>query len=719
MTPLRARLLLLCALALLLPATRARAHGYIVRALPQDRATLERAPARLQYWFSESLEPAFSTLTLRDREGRQVAAGGVDPENPLRMSLTVPADLPDGAWLVELRPAFASDGHVVAETQVFFVGQAAADVPGAGGDYAIVPLEALWRALLYASCLLLFGTHVLYSVVLLPAWGSARHPAGALPPRLMRRLGHIALAALGLAFCANLLALLQQTMVFFAADAVRVLQQGLWQIVRIGSRFGDVWTARTLLLTLCAVLTVLAVRWRSRSPQQVRACWSANAWATALLLGTFSVNSHAAGSLRLPWPALLTDWLHTLAAGAWSGALVALALLLPVALGPLTAPARQAATRSVLRRFSWLALRALAVLAASGLFSVLNWLQRPSDLGGTGWGLALLAKLTLVAAALLPALGQWRALQSLRLPEVAAQSRLRLEAALLTASLIPLALLTAAAVPEPDFGPPVAAPTATQRIAGQPLTLTIAPGGPGINSLDLQAPQAREVAVQLVAPTRDWRSAWLEAAPVDDTLFVLSTDFIDSDGPWQTLVNFQDAAGRRQRAAFAWDIRREAAVPTALPVGWQHWLALLLLLPACLWALLAPLKRALRALHWQPASVAAALGATLAFGLLIALGVALVARNDAAWRETLWPPPTRVNSVLPDAASLARGQLLYDAHCAWGADALEELRPRLPRFRDEELFRITREGWRALTPCDAGLDDTARWHLVNYIRTLA
>jgi len=62
---------------------------------------------------------------------------------------------------------------------------------------------------------------------------------------------------------------------------------------------------------------------------------------------------------------------------------------------------------------------------------------------------------------------------------------------------------------------------------------------------------------------------------------------------------------------------------------------------------------------------------------------------------------------------------LYDAHCAWGADALEELRPRLPRFRDEDLFRITREGWRALTPCDAGLDDTARWHLVNYIRTLA
>ena len=333
---MRASLALVCVLAALLLATPASAHGYIVRALPEDRAALERAPARLQYWFSESLEPAFSTLALRDRAGQLLATGEVDPDNQLRMSLTVPADLADGAYLVDLRPAFASDGHVVAETRVFFVGQAAdAAVSGRSG-YALEPLEVLWRALLYASCLLLFGAHVLYSAVLLPAWGRSRHRAGGLPPRLMRRLGQIALAALAVAFGANLLAMLQQTMVFFAADAARVLEQGLWQVVRVGSRFGDVWTLRLLLLAFCALLSALALRWRSRHPEQVGACWSANLWATALLLGSFSVNSHAAGSLRFPWLALLADWLHTLAAGAWSGGLVALALLLPLALAPLT-----------------------------------------------------------------------------------------------------------------------------------------------------------------------------------------------------------------------------------------------------------------------------------------------------------------------------------------------------------------------------------------------
>ena len=716
---MRTSLVLVCALAALLLATPASAHGYIVRALPEDRAALERAPARLQYWFSESLEPAFSTLALRDRAGQLLATGEVDPDNQLRMSLTVPADLADGAYLVDLRPAFASDGHVVAETRVFFVGQAAdAAVSGRSG-YELESLEVLWRTLLYASCLLLFGAHVLYSAVLLPSWGKGRHRAGGLPPRLMRRLGHIALAALAVAFGANLLAMLQQTMVFFAADAARVLEQGLWQVVRVGSRFGDVWTLRLLLLAFCALLTALALRWPSRYPEQVGACWSANLWATALLLGSFSVNSHAAGSLRFPWLALLADWLHTLAASAWSGGLVALALLLPLALAPLTDIEKDAALRPVLRRFSWLALRALAVLAASGIFSALNWLQRPADLGDTGWGLALLAKLALVAITLLLALGQRRALRPGRLLGVAALTRLRLEALLLTVTLIPLALLAASAVPQPDFGAPVAAPTATQEVAGHHVELSITPGGPGINSLDLRIPGAQQVLLQLAVPQRDWRSAWLEAASVDDALFVLGTDVIDSEGTWQTLVNFTDGTGQVQRAAFVWDIQREAAVPTTLPTFAQHWLALILLVLACIFALWSPLQRALRWFDRGPASVATALGATLAFGLLIVLGLAQVARNEAAFQDALWPPPELVNMALPDAASLARGRSLYDAHCAWEMAALEELRTRLPRIRDEQLFHITQDGWRALTPCRGDLEAETRWHLVNYIRSLA
>ncbi|MCY3720530.1 MAG: copper resistance protein CopC [Anaerolineaceae bacterium] len=715
---MRLRQALLCALVLLLPALPAPAHGFIVRALPQDRAELEHAPARLRYWFSESLEPAFSTLTLRRQDGSIVAEGGVDPDNPLQMNLAVPAGLQDGVYLVDLRPAFASDGHVVPETRVFFLGHAADAAVGGDGGYAIEPLEALWRALLYGSCLLLFGAHVLYGAVLLPAWGLREQRAGGLPARLMGRLGQIALAALAVALVANLLAMLQQSMVFFATDAGAVLVDGLWQVVHIGSRFGDVWTARFLLLLLCASLVVLAMRWRRRHPEQVRPLWAANLWVVALLLGTFSINSHAAGSLRHPWLALLVDWLHTLAAAAWSGALVALALLLPVALRPLNAAQRGAATQAVLRRFTWMALRALAVLTASGLFSALNWLQRPSDLTDTDWGLALLAKMALVSLSLLAAAGQTKWFGGARWPVLSVHTGLRLEATLLTMTLVPLALLAAAAVPPPDLGAAPPAPSATQWVAESRVDISLAPGGPGINSLDLRIPGATQAQVQMVAPYRDWHSAWLEAVALDDGLFTLSTDVIDDEGHWQTLVDFQIGSGPWQRAAFAWEIEREATFETSLPTGVQHWLAILVLALAIFWSMMSPLRRALHWLNWQPASLAAAIGATLAFGLIVGLGVALVARNDAAWRDTLWPLPAIVNPELADAASLSRGRSLYDEHCAWEGAALEEIVTRLPRLRDEQLFTMTQEGWRSLPPCAGNISESGRWHLVNHIRSL-
>ena len=35
---------------LLLSLSPVSAHGYLLRSIPEDRAVLERAPARLQYW---------------------------------------------------------------------------------------------------------------------------------------------------------------------------------------------------------------------------------------------------------------------------------------------------------------------------------------------------------------------------------------------------------------------------------------------------------------------------------------------------------------------------------------------------------------------------------------------------------------------------------------------------------------------------------------------
>src|SRR5690349_20089835 len=99
------RLSVLLTIAALLTITApTAAHGYIVRSIPQDRTVLQRSPTRVQYWFSEDLEPAYSSLILRDQTGAVLATGGVDVNNASLMSLRVPTDLPDGAYIVELHP---------------------------------------------------------------------------------------------------------------------------------------------------------------------------------------------------------------------------------------------------------------------------------------------------------------------------------------------------------------------------------------------------------------------------------------------------------------------------------------------------------------------------------------------------------------------------------------------------------------------------------------
>ncbi|HNM49738.1 MAG TPA: copper resistance protein CopC, partial [Candidatus Obscuribacter sp.] len=191
------------------------AHGYLLRSIPEDRAVLEHAPARLQYWFSEGLESRFTTLTVRNQKGESVATGQVSPDNNALLTARLPRNLPDGAYIVDMRIAFASDGHVVAQSTVFFVGKEVNGVNGKAAANQANPLEVIWRTITLSSTMLLMGVCFLYSTILVPAWGSKAYRAGLLPPRVMQVLNRIMVIGLAAAFIGNILAILQQTMAFF------------------------------------------------------------------------------------------------------------------------------------------------------------------------------------------------------------------------------------------------------------------------------------------------------------------------------------------------------------------------------------------------------------------------------------------------------------------------------------------------------------------------
>ena len=105
-------------------ASVAWAHAVLVRSSPSARATLARPPERVQLWFNERLEPAYSRASVWDGAGRQVDAadGVVDASEPTRLTVGLPALAP-GTYTVKFR-VLSVDGHVV-ESQFPFTVRAA------------------------------------------------------------------------------------------------------------------------------------------------------------------------------------------------------------------------------------------------------------------------------------------------------------------------------------------------------------------------------------------------------------------------------------------------------------------------------------------------------------------------------------------------------------------------------------------------------------------
>ena len=125
MTSPRVALLAALALASGLAAADASAHALLVRSQPARRATVARAPERVQLWFSERLEPAYARLSVWSETGEQVDArdAAVDPGDETLLSVSTP-DLGPGRYTVRFR-VLSVDGHVVESSFVFTVRPAA------------------------------------------------------------------------------------------------------------------------------------------------------------------------------------------------------------------------------------------------------------------------------------------------------------------------------------------------------------------------------------------------------------------------------------------------------------------------------------------------------------------------------------------------------------------------------------------------------------------
>jgi methionine-rich copper-binding protein CopC len=98
--------------ALLLGAGAAWGHAFLERAEPRVGSTVKSPPSQVRAWFTQSLEPAFSTLEVVNERGERVDQGPAkaDAANPAMLQVPL-KPLRPGTYRVKWR-VLSVDTHV-------------------------------------------------------------------------------------------------------------------------------------------------------------------------------------------------------------------------------------------------------------------------------------------------------------------------------------------------------------------------------------------------------------------------------------------------------------------------------------------------------------------------------------------------------------------------------------------------------------------------------
>jgi copper resistance protein C len=105
---------------LLFTAEAARAHAFLDHAEPRVGSSVPTAPRQLSLWFTQNLEPAFSSVEVQNSAGGRVDQGKprIGPANVMRVGLK---PLPPGTYRV-LWHALSVDTHTTEGSFSFHVG---------------------------------------------------------------------------------------------------------------------------------------------------------------------------------------------------------------------------------------------------------------------------------------------------------------------------------------------------------------------------------------------------------------------------------------------------------------------------------------------------------------------------------------------------------------------------------------------------------------------
>jgi copper resistance protein C len=106
----------LAAILFLAIQSQAWAHAFLDHSDPKVGSTVASSPAAVKIWFTQNLEPAFSTIEVQDAQGNEVDKKDVrlDDKDKTLLIVSLPP-LPDGtytvAWHVTSVDTHRTQGH--------------------------------------------------------------------------------------------------------------------------------------------------------------------------------------------------------------------------------------------------------------------------------------------------------------------------------------------------------------------------------------------------------------------------------------------------------------------------------------------------------------------------------------------------------------------------------------------------------------------------------
>ena len=718
------------------------AHANLASSDPAANSELDEAPGQVIIWFTEPIEPAFSSIRVLDASGRQVDDGNsaVDDLNPLVMSVGL-GDVPDGTYTVAWKNVSTVDGHRVRGSFVFAVGQPLSGAPVEVVEQPLLqsPFSPFLRWLVLLGALAMVGGLVLDALVARPVLlaAGASDAVKSTGNALAARSHRVILAALVLLAAASLGELLLLTTITHEATLWAALGGPLRETVT-GTEWGEVWVWR-MAAAIGFGLALLGLRWASD-------LWQPAVRLLALALGcavlwTLTLTSHGAATVDIRGLAIAADFLHLAASAFWVGAVFHFALGVPLLRG-LTEEERRECLADMVPRFSVVAAMSVAVIVVTGVFS--GWAQvTVTEALGTPYGAALIAKVALVLPLLLlGGLNLLWARPRLRRDSSSTEWLKRFligEAVIGVLVLAAVGLLTslepARQVASRDLAEERQSISFSDTVAGDTIALEVSPGRIGSNDLTVTLTDrlgrpiadADEVLVRLVFLESDLGDDTLTATSLGDGAYVREGAQFSIAGAWQAELVVRRSDAFDARTAFRFEVLAAGSAGSAA-ISPSPDTAYLLLGAGLLVLGLLFLAAGLPLGGWFSRSGAGVMTpgvAGVAAGLMLLFNSQLGLGGTEALRNPFPPTP---ESLASGAATYA--QVCETCHGVGGrgdgpADIALEPPPadlviHVPLHSESDLFLFVRDGipGTAMVSQANRLTDEQIWHVVNYIRTL-